>query len=160
MIETEIAAMLAADSAIADITGDRIMDMDFRASDWDNAVNYLGDPITVMGYGGFINPSIVVDGQGINRSLNLRGAGRFMQPVMIWAFTPRGVEGMNNNRILRNRIVRLHEQSVPSRPMVMLQSSVGPMDDGKNLITRVEMHVTFLPQESGDVPPHLQETEP
>lgn len=148
MIETEIAAMLAADAVVPGIVSDRIMDQDHRATEWANAANYLGDPITVMGPHQFIYPSIVIDGGEIQGSLILRGAGRFMQPIMIWVFTPRGRGGMEDNRILRNRIIQiLHEQSVPSRPMLMLRGANGPMDDGKNLVTRIEMHATYIPGE-------------
>lgn len=149
MIETEIAAMIDTNATISGIVDGRIMDQDFRASDWENAVNYKEEPITILDRFGFINSCIVVDGGDIQRSLNLRGAGRFMQPVTIWIFTPGGRQGYMDNRTIRNKIVRLlHENTVPSRPMMMLQQAVGPLADEKNLLSRVVVHATFIPQEA------------
>ena len=148
MIETEICEKIAANPVLAAAFGDRIMAMDFRAADWANAVNYLGDSITVIDPYGFIYPSVVVDRRGLGRSLVLRGAGKFMDEIDVWVYGPRGVTGYSNAVDHKNIIEEFHQDSLPGRQIMMLSGSIGPLDDGKNLMTNVSFQLTRVMEDT------------
>lgn len=156
MIATEICAILAAHPVIGPLVGDYIMDMDYRATQWENAINYEGKPLTIVDKFGYMKTAIVVDDGDIQRSPNLRGAGRHSQIVNIWVFTPRGAAGTLTMHQISNEIYRMHEMSLPSRPMLML-SNANTSDDGKNLYNRIQFSATFIPAEAGELPPHMKE---
>lgn len=126
----------------------RVMDQDYRASQWENAVNYLGTPITVMDEFGYIYPAVVVNERTVSPTLARRGGTHYAQRIDIWIYTPRGMIGTTQIRAMMNEVIALHEASIPSGPMMMLATVDGPLDDEKNLMTRVSFDLTFIPGES------------
>lgn len=146
-METEICAIIDA-LPIASLVGNRIMSMDFRAAGWDTAVNYLNQPITVMDSNGYLLPSIAVDRTGLDRSLVLRGAGKFYDAVDIWVYGPRGIAGYTNAVAMMMEIQELHQRSLPNRQMMMLRGTIGPLNDGKNLLTNISFQLTRVMEDT------------
>lgn len=157
MIEVEICEAIDRIEAVSSAVEGRIMHMDFRSSEWENAVNYLEEPITVMQTGGYVLPSVVVDMTGTRRSLILRGAGRYMDGGDIWLYAPRGLAGYRLIRSMELAIGdHLHQLSLPSNPKLMLGGVLGPYDDGRNLFTTISFDITRV---LADVPEPYQEQE-
>lgn len=145
---TQIAKLLADDPVIAALVENRVMDMDYRVTQWENAINYRDEPIDIMDDYDYIRPCIVVDDRGLDRQYIQRRGNTFMEQVAIWVFVPVGRSGNTTLIQLRNRIMSLtHLSSLPNRKVMMVDKIDGSLPGTNALFDRIELRITHLAED-------------
>lgn len=149
MYTTEVAALLAANPIVAEVTEGRIMDMDYRVTAWENAVDYLNNEIDIIDDFGYIRPCLVVDDGGIDRQYIQRRSDTFVIPLTIWTFVPSGRAGMTKLFALRQAIMdATHRQMLPSRKVMMVDKIDGSLSDRDAVFDRIAIRITYLMEDN------------